>query len=148
MDFILGLLKALFRFSIVILAITLIFMPIRYLSWDYPIDRDVWAVLNRAQVSAESEDMHQLVSKAIHGLENREGLFSRKSQTEGHCAAIFKTPENSLAEQYRVLKNIRSRLDRTNQMDKMSVEYATSVDDIRGTIRELPYLSCWIWHWD
>jgi len=132
---------------IVVLSTIMIAFGITYfLSWGYPINRDVWDVLDRAQITAESEDMFNLVDKAIVELEVRKGLFSGKPQTEGHCAWIFKKPSNSLDAQYLALKNIRTRLKRTNTFSKSSVEYQSAIDDIRGTIRELPYLDCWIWH--
>lgn len=139
--------------SIIVVLILLLVLSIvggiyYYLNWSYPISRDVWDKLDRAQVSAESEDMLIYVNQAIQGLEVRKGLFSNRPQTEGHCALIFKKPSNDLSAQYQILKNIRTRLERTNTFSKTSVEYQSAVDDIRGTIREVPYLHCWWWHFD
>jgi len=91
--------------------------------------------------------MYKLVDYAITTLENRNGIISKKPQTEGYCAMWFQQPANSLGMQYTAMKNIRTRLERTNKFDKNSVEYQAAIDDIRGTIRDLPYLDCWIWHW-
>ncbi len=121
--------------------IMVIFGVIYGVYWLYPIDRDVWDVLDRAQITAESDDMFELVNQAIKGLEER-------GQHKGHCALVFKKPSNSLDAQYLALKNIRTRLERTNKFDKSSVEYQSAIDDMRGTIRELPYDYCWIWHFD
>ncbi len=124
-----------------------IFGIVQYLYWEYPIQRDVWDVLDRAQITAESDDMLILVNEAKTSLENKIGLFSRKPQIDGNCALIFKKPSNSLTAQYLALTNIKTRLERTNTFDKNSVEYQSAIDDIRGTIREIKYLDCWIWHW-
>lgn len=124
-----------------------IFFIIGYIKWDYPMQRDVWGVLDRAQITAESGDMLKLVQEARTNLENKENLFG-KNQIEGHCALIFKEPSNDLGAQYLAIKNIEKRLQRTNTFDKNSVEYQSAIDDIRGTIRELPYLDCWIWRFD
>ena len=126
--------------------IAILSFPVYYVSWKYPLERDVWGKLDRAQISAESEEMYQLVNEAIISLENKKSLIARKSQSEGHCALIFKKPDNSLEMQYTALYNIRKRLNRTNSFDKHSVEYQAAIDDIRGTIREVPYIDCWIWH--
>ena len=139
---------SIFSIGNILLIIAILIYPAYFLAWEYPQRRDVWGVLDRAQISAESEEMYELVNYAITTLENRKGLFSRKPQTEGYCALIFQQPDNSLEMQYIALKNIRDRLKRTNSFDKNSVEYQTAIDDIRGTIRELPYLDCYIWHWE
>lgn len=131
----------------VLLLIAILIYPAYFIAWEYPQQRDVWGILDRAQISAESEEMYDLVNYAITTLENREGLISGMPQTEGFCALIFQQPDNSLEMQYTAMKNIRTRLERTNGFDKNSVEYQAAIDDIRGTIRELPYLDCWIWHW-
>ena len=128
--------------------IAILIYPAYFIAWEYPQRRDVWGILDRAQISAESEEMYRLVDYAITTLENRKGLISKKPQTEGYCAFYFQQPDNSLGMQYTALKNIRTRLERTNGFDKNSMEYQAAVDDIRGTIRELPYLDCWIWHWE
>lgn len=147
-DYIEWLLKSiivLFILGIIIVPICSIYY---YVSWKYPIYRDVWDKLDRAQTSAEAEDMLIYVTQAINSLQNYKGLFSDRPQTQGHCAMIFKKPSNDLSAQYRILQNIKTRLERTVAFDKNSVEYQSAIDDIRGTIREIPYLHCWIWHWD
>jgi len=128
--------------------IMLISVIIYYLYWGYPMQRDVWGVLDRAQITAESNDMLNLVREARLNLEQKIGLFSGVSQKQGHCALIFKEPSNSLDAQFLSIQNIEKRIERTNNFDKSSVEYQTAIDDIRGTIRELPYLDCWIWHFE
>ena len=64
-----------------------------------------------------------------------------------HLAAYPKALE-SIKYPYTALKNIRTRLERTNNFNKTTVEYQSAVDDIRGTIREVPYIDCWIWHFN
>lgn len=138
--------KKVFSLVNVLIVIAILSFPVYYISWQYPLERDVWGKLDRAQISAESEEMYRLVNEALISLENKNSLIARKSQSEGHCALIFKKPDNSLDMQYTALYNIRKRLDRTNSFDKQSVEYQSAIDDIRGTIREVPYIDCWIWH--
>ena len=134
--------------ALIFLIIAGIFLIFQYFYWDYPISRDVWDNLDRAQTSAEVETMLIYTNTAINNLENYKGLFSNKPQTQGHCALIFKKPSNDLSVQYNILQNIRTRLERTMTFDKNGVEYQTAIDDIRGTIRELPYIYCWVWHFD
>jgi len=139
-------LRKVFSFINILIVIAILSFPIYYVSWKYPLERDVWGKLDRAQISAESEEMYKLVDEALISLENKKSLIARRSQSEGHCALIFKKPDNSLEMQYIALYNIRERLNRTNSFDKHSVEYQAAIDDIRGTIREVPYIDCWIWH--
>jgi hypothetical protein len=138
--------KKLFTWANLLLIIAILIHPTYYIAWQYPLERDVWGVLDRAQISAESDDMLRLVNIAINNIENKRSLFSGYPQTEGYCALIFQKPENSLEMQYTAMSNIRKRLQRTDTFDKNSVEYQVAIDDIRGTIRELPYIDCWIWH--
>ena len=133
--------------AFMIIAVSL-FGILRYITWEYPISRDVWDRLDRAQTSAEAEDMLIYTTEAINNLQNYKGLFSNRPQIQGHCAMIFKKPSNDLSAQYKILQNIKSRLERTITFDKTKVEYQSAIDDIRGTIRELPYIDCWIWHWN
>ncbi len=139
-------LRKIFSLVNIFIVIAILIFPVYYISWTYPLERDVWGKLDRAQISAESEEMYQLVDEAIISLENKKSLIYRKPQSKGHCALIFKKPDNSLEMQYTALYNIRERLNRTNSFDKYSVEYQAAIDDIRGTIREVPYIDCWIWH--
>jgi len=139
---------SIFSIGNILLLIAILIYPAYYVMWEYPQQRDVWGILDRAQISAESEEMYRLVDYAITTLENRKGIISGKPQTEGYCAFYFQQPANSLGMQYTAMKNIRTRLGRTNEFDKNSVEYQAAIDDIRGTIRDLPYLDCWIWHWE
>jgi len=138
--------RKIFTLLNLIMVLGILIYPTYYICWKYPLERDVWGVLDRAQISAESEDMLNLVDRAIKNLEDKKSLFSGYDQTEGNCALIFQKPENSLEMQYTALLNIRTRLERTNNFDKNSVEYQSAIDDIRGTIRELPYIDCWVWH--
>jgi len=139
-------LRKIFSLVNIFIVIAILIFPVYYISWRYPLERDVWGKLDRAQISAESEEMYTLVNEAIISLENKKSLIARKPQSEGHCALIFKKPDNSLEMQYTALYNIRERLNRTNSFDKNTVEYQSAIDDIRGTIREVPYIDCWIWH--
>jgi len=124
-------LKKIFSLVNIFIFIAILSFPIYYVSWKYPLERDVWGKLDRAQISAESEEMYTLVNEAIISLENKKSL---------------KKPDNNLEMQYIALYNIRERLNRTNSFDKNTMEYQSAIDDIRGTIREVPYIDCWIWH--
>lgn len=119
----------------------LLFTGVKYVMWDYPMERDVWDNLNRAQTSADTQDMLDYVVEAKEGLAYRD-------QTAGHCALLFKKPSNDLAAQYKIIENIVSRISDANSFQKTSVQYQTALDDIRGTIREVPRMDCWIWHFD
>ncbi len=141
-------LKKIFSLVNILIVIAILIYPTYYICWKYPLERDVWGVLDRAQISAESEEMYKLVNEAIINLENKKSLFSGLPQTKGNCALIFQKPVNNLEMQYTALVNIRTRLERTNTFDKSSVEYQSAIDDIRGTIREVPYIDCWIWHFN
>ncbi len=138
--------KKLFTWANLLLILAILIYPTYYIAWKYPLERDVWGILDRAQISAESDDMLRLVNIAVNNIENKRSLFSGYPQTKGYCALIFQKPENSLEMQYTAMLNIRKRLERTDTFDKNDVEYQTAIDDIRGTIRELPYIDCWIWH--
>jgi hypothetical protein len=109
----------------------------------YPLVRDIDALLDRAQVAADREDMQAYLIALKHNLEAR-------GMTSGHFALIFTTPANDLGLHYRTLMRIIERLDRIRELLKHETAYQVALDDIRGTIRELPnpaqdYL--WTQHW-
>ena len=136
------------KIMVMLMILLLMVYPFYYLTWKYPLDRDVWDKLDRAELMAESDDILKLVQEARISLKQKKSLIMRKSQSEGHCALIFKKPSNSLKAQNEILVNIENRLKRTNTFDKYGVEYQTAIDDIRGTLRDLKYIKCWIWHFN
>jgi hypothetical protein len=97
----------------------------------YPLVRDIDALLDRAQVAADREDMQAYLLELKHNLEAR-GL------TTGHFALIFKTPANDFGLHYRTLMRIIERLDSIRELPKHETAYQVALDDIRGTLRELP----------
>jgi len=126
-----------FTFALAILFVSI--WVFNFLIWDYPMSRDVWSKLNRAQTSAEADVMANYVSEAISGLTSRE-------QIDGYCTLFFPTADNDLSVQYKTLQNILVRLERAKTFDKNSPEYQTAIDDIRGTIREIRRIDCWLIH--
>lgn len=97
----------------------------------YPLVRDVDALLDRAQVAADREDMLAYLLALQHNL-------GARGMTEGHFALLFKTPANDLGLHYRTLGRIIERLDSIRELPKHETAYQVALDDIRGTIRELP----------
>jgi len=120
-----------------ILVFLFVGMPIRWLAFGYDMERTVWSKLDRAETSAEVETMLPLVDDAIKSLES-------KNQTTGYCTMFFKSENNSLTAQYQSLKNVQSRLKRTMDFEKNSPEYQQATDDIRGILRDMEYVDCWI----
>jgi hypothetical protein len=97
----------------------------------YPLVRDIDALLDRAQVAADREDMQAYLIALKLNLEARD-------MTSGHFALIFTTPANDLGLHYRTLMRIIERLDSIRALPKHETAYQVALDDIRGTIRELP----------
>lgn len=96
----------------------------------YHYDVKVDSLIERAQVSADREDMQeQLVTLK----KNMEDL----GWTSGHFAVLWKTPENDLALHYKAVTRLIERLEGISHLSKSDVAYQTALDDIRGTIREL-----------
>ena len=102
----------------------------RYMFIGWGIENDVNAPLNRAQVAAEAEDMLKWMMQVEKGMQKR-------GMTEGYATILKHTPDYDYAAIYKSVQNIITRLGRTVEMDKSSVEYQTAVDDIRGACREL-----------
>lgn len=97
----------------------------------YGLVRDVDALLDRAQVAADREDMTEYLSELKQNLE-------RHGMTQGHFALIFKTPANDLALHFKTVNRILERLHGIKDIPKNDTAYQVALDDIRGTIRELP----------
>lgn len=107
--------------------------------------RDIDAVIDRAQVAADRDDMLQYLLKLKTNMESR-------GMTRGHTALIFKTDINDMGEHYKVVTRIIERLEGMKTLGKSSTAYQVALDDIRGTIRELPnpadgwaWVSFWWW---
>lgn len=105
--------------------------------------RDIDALIDRAQVAADREDMIEYLSKLKTNMENR-------GMTRGHFALILQTPANDLALHYKTINRIMERLESIKDLSKRETAYQVALDDIRGTIRELPnpaLLYLWVKYW-
>jgi len=99
-----------------------------YVGWQT--DVQVNAYLERAQIASSAEDMNMYLNLLKNGMEDW-------GYTEGHYALIFKTPWNDAELDYRAVNQAISRTEMIMEMDKMSPEYQTGMDDVRGIIREI-----------
>lgn len=97
----------------------------------YVLVRDVDALVDRAQVAANSDDMTEYMTELKKNLE-------RHNMTHGHFALIFETPANDLALNFKAINRILARLQSIKDLPKNGTAYQVALDDIRGTIRELP----------
>ena len=103
------------------------------------INRDTTAILDRAQVSANAEDMLGYVEQLQSNMESR-------GMTGGHAAVIFKTPTNNMALIYHSVVRIGERLITIKDLPKTETTYQVAIDDLRGTLRELDlHASGWFW---
>lgn len=97
----------------------------------YNYDNKIDSVIERAQVSADREDMLAQLTKLKKNMEELD-------MTSGHFALLWKTPENDLGLHYKVVTRLIERLNEIKDIPKSDTAYQTALDDIRGTIRELP----------
>ena len=127
---------------IVSLIVTILFTIILIVN-GYGLVRDIDALVDRAQVSADREDMTEYVSQLKVNLE-------RRGMDRGYFALIFKTPANDLSLHFKTVNRVLERLKGIENIPKNETAYQVALDDIRGTIRELPnpamgYL--WVQYW-
>lgn len=109
----------------------------------YGLVRDIDALVDRAQVAADREDMTEYLTSLKKNLEDR-------GMARGHFALIFKTPANDLALHYKTINRIMERLASIKDIPKNETAYQVALDDIRGTIRELPNPAMsflWVQYW-
>jgi len=101
--------------------------------------RDIDAVIDRAQVAADREDM-------LGYLQTLKTNMEKWGMTQGHFVLIFKTPANDSALHYKAVNRIIERLDSIKSLPKNETAYQVALNDLRGTVRELhnPALS-WLW---
>lgn len=100
-------------------------------STGYGLVREVDALVDRAQVAADREDMTEYLTELKQNLE-------RRGMTRGHFVLIFKTPANDLALHFKTVNRVLERLHGIKDIPKNETAYQVALDDIRGTIRELP----------
>ena len=98
------------------------------------VTRDIDYVMDRAGVAADAGDMLTYMKKVSANMEVR-------GMTRGHTAFVFKTDLNDVGKQYEAVKKIIGRLELIEKLDKGSTAYQVALDDIRGTIRELPRMA-------
>ena len=105
----------------------------------YQLNRDTDSWIDRSQVAADREDMIEYLG---HLKMNMEGL----GMTHGHTALLFKTPINDMALHYKAVNRLLERLEQIKDIPKSDTAYQVALDDIRGTIRELPNPARgWLW---
>ena len=105
----------------------------------YSVQRDTDALINRAQVAADREDMLEYLMQLKANLEHR-------GMTRGHFALIWKMPDNDMALHYKAVTRYIERLRAIGEIPKTETAYQTALDDLRGSIRELPNpAEGWVW---
>lgn len=105
----------------------------------YRVERDTDAVMDRAQVAADRDDMLGYMRQYKANLESR-------GMTKGHTALIFTKPNNDLALHYRAVQMIIGRLESVGSIEPNTVEYQTALNDIRGVLNDLEYpADGWVW---
>lgn len=141
--------------SVIVSVVVSLFALIFLVMTGYGLVRDVDALIDRAQVAADREDMAEYLTQLRQNLE-------RRGMIHGHFVLIFKTPANNLALHYKALNRVLERLESIKGIPKNETAYQVALSDIRGTIRELPnpalgylwtqywflYLLCvgiWLW---
>ena len=103
------------------------------------LNRDTTAVLERAQVAANAEDMLGYVVQ----LENN---MVEHRMTEGHAAVIFRTPANDMELIFKTVTRIKERLEIVELLPQSDTTYQVALDDLRGTLRELDVCAGgWFW---
>jgi Ni/Co efflux regulator RcnB len=105
----------------------------------YRMDRDIDSMIDRAQVAADRDDMLQYTKQLETNMEYW-------SMTEGHTAIMFKNPRNDMALHYKAVQKIIDRLESIKELPKNETAYQVALNDLRGTIRELPNPAMgWLW---
>jgi len=74
----------------------------------------------------------------------KEGM-ERWGMTSGYAALIFRTPKNDMSLIYKTLINHVEQAQRLTTMDRLSPEYQTGLDNLRGSIRELDLQANYFW---
>jgi len=108
----------------------------------YEIDRDIDAVLLRAQVAATAEDMSMYLKLTMDGMDKHDIKC-------GNLALVFQTPGADVMMIRKSLSGMIERLEFAIKMSKSSQEYIATIDDIRGTIREFrgkSFAEAKLWH--
>lgn len=97
----------------------------------YTYDKDIDSYINRAQVAADREDMTEILTTLKTNLEKHD-------VTTGNTALWWVTVDTDLGMNYRAVERLLERLEGIKTLPKSDTAYQVALDDIRGTIRELP----------
>ena len=100
----------------------------------YYLDRDLDAVQDRAQVSANPQDMLDYLRTWRDNLE-------KHGATTGHTALLMKTPATDLALHFQAVNSVIRRLEQIQALPADSAAYQTALDDLRGVLREMPRIA-------
>ena len=127
------------KIAVIVSSIVSVIIGIFLLITGYNYTRDIDALIDRAQVSADREDMIEYMTQLKKNMENI-------GMTHGYTALVFKTPANNMALHYKTVNRILERLESIKNIPKNETAYQVALDDIRGTIRELPNPTLgWLW---
>lgn len=118
--------KGLFAVSVLVAVGITLFLVVA----GYGVVKDTDALIDRAQVAADREDMVEYLTELKNNMEKR-------GMTHGHFALVFTTPANDLALHFKTINRILERLHSIKEIAKNDTAYQVALDDIRGTIREL-----------
>ena len=117
-----------------------VFMLALSIFLEYDISRKTDSFINRAQVAADREDMLDYLQQLTKNLKDM-------GMTEGHLVLIWKKPDNDMGLHYKTILRLQERLESIKDIPKNETAYQVALDDIRGTIRELPNPAhgiCWV----
>lgn len=128
-----------FKTMLTITLLCIVAVAVFWIVAAYQLDRDIDSLIDRAQVGANAEDMLEYLKQLK---ENMEAV----GMTKGHTALIFKNPRNDVGLNYKAVKRMIERLEGVKDLPRDGTAYQTAMDDIRGTIRELPNpAQGWLW---
>jgi len=114
-------------FSSIVSVLVAVFLT---LAW-YPMFKDVDALIDRAQIAADRGDMEHYLTQLKKNME-------KHGMTEGYTAVIFTAPNNNLALHFKTVTSLLGRLKAIKTIAKNATAYQVALDDMRGTIREIP----------
>lgn len=96
----------------------------------YVLDRDIDSMIDRAQVGADREDMHEYLVQLRKNMDEH-GI------TRGHTALLFRNSRNDLSLTYKGIDRLIERLESIKDIPKNDAAYQVALNDIRGTLREI-----------
>ena len=129
--------KYLWWFFFIVLVLWVACWVVTSIALEYQVSRDLNAVHDRAQVAANAEDM-------LEYLKELRGNMEARGYTTGYWALIFKRPDRSFELHFKAVNRLIERLEQVKDLPQTETTYQVALDDIRGTVRELPYPN-WLW---